>query len=227
MKNRKTLLSWSSGKDSAWTLHLLRHDPDVDVVGLVTTVNEVHDRVAMHAVRVGLLRRQAAAVGVPLRLVPIPHPCSNEEYEAAMGALIKEALAEGIETMAFGDLFLEDIRAYRESRLKDTGMTPIFPIWGLPTDDLARNMVEAGLRARVTCVDPKQMPREFAGRVFDRDFLKDLPDSVDPCGERGEFHSFAFDGPVFAEPVGVTLGEIVERDGFVFADLMPADAPSA
>lgn len=223
MTPRKTLLSWSSGKDSTWTLHLLRRDPDIEVVGLVTTVNEVHDRVAMHAVRVELLRRQAAAVGVPLRLVPIPHPCSNEQYEAAMGALIEEALREGIDTMAFGDLFLEDIRAYRESRLDGTGMTPIFPIWGLPTDELARDMVAAGLRARVTCVDPKQMPREFAGRVFDGDFLNDLPDSVDPCGERGEFHSFAFDGPVFAEPVGVALGEIVERDGFVFADLTPAD----
>ena len=224
MTPRKTLLSWSSGKDSTWTLHLLRRDPDIEVVGLVTTVNEVHNRVAMHAVRVELLRRQAAAVGVPLRLVPIPHPCSNEQYEAAMGALIEEALGEGIDTMAFGDLFLEDIRAYRESRLDGTGMSPIFPIWGLPTDELARDMVAAGLRARVTCVDPKQMPREFAGRVFDGEFLKDLPDSVDPCGVNGEFHSFAFDGPVFAKPVGVALGEIVERDGFVFADLTPADS---
>jgi len=215
---RKTLLSWSSGKDSAWTLHVLRQR-GVEVVGLVTTVNETFARVAMHAVRETLLERQAEAAGLPLWRVSIPHRCSNEEYEKAVGGAIGRARAEGILAIAFGDLFLADIRAYREKQLAGTGVEPLFPIWGRPTAALAREMVTAGVRARITCVDPKQMPRDFIGRTFDGDLLDELPEGVDPCGERGEFHTFCCAGPMFREPIEVVLGEITERDGFVFADL--------
>jgi len=216
----ETLLSWSSGKDSAWSLNVLRQRGEVEVVGLLTTVNSAYERVAMHAVRVALLEAQAKATGLPLWKVPIPSPCSNAEYEEVMGKVIREALAQGITAMAFGDLFLEDIRRYRETQLAGTGLTPLFPIWGVPTDALAREMLAAGLRARLTCVDPKQMPKAFAGREFDEALLAELPPSVDPCGERGEFHTFAYDGPMFRHPVPVRSGEIVERDGFVFADLI-------
>ncbi len=219
---RRALLSWSSGKDSAWCLHVLRQRADLEVVGLVTTVNETHGRVAMHAVREALLERQAAAAGLPLWRVPIPSPCSNAQYEEAMERVLVSAVAEGISGMAFGDLFLEDIRRYREARLAGTGIEPIFPLWGLPTDVLARTMVRAGLRARITCVDPAQLPAHFAGREFDETLLSTLPVGVDPCGERGEFHTFAYGGPMFRSVVGVRSGETVERDGFVFADLTPA-----
>lgn len=225
----RAILSWSSGKDSAWALHVLRQRGEVDVVALLTTVNRVHDRVAMHAVRVELLRAQARAAGLPLWEVPIPSPCSNAEYEAAMGAAMERAKREGIDTVAFGDLFLEDIRRYREERLRPVGMTPIFPIWGIPTADLARDMVAAGLRAKLTCVDPKQLPeaRTFVGRDFDARLLSELPASVDPCGERGEFHTFAYAGPMFYGPVPVRTGEVVERDGFVFADLLALPFPES
>jgi len=219
---RRVLLSWSSGKDSAWCLHILRQRKDVAVVGLATTVNETYGRVAMHAVREVLLQRQAEAAGLPLWRVPIPSPCSNAQYEAAMERVVASAVAEGISGMAFGDLFLEDIRRYREARLAGTGVEPIFPLWGLPTDALARAMVGGGLRARITCVDPAQLPAHFAGREFDGTLLTLLPPGVDPCGERGEFHTFAYAGPMFCSPVAVQGGEIVERDGFVFADLTPA-----
>jgi len=218
----RALLCWSSGKDSAWTLHVLRQRHDVEVVGLLTTINQAYERVAMHAVRVALLEAQADAVGLPLWQVPIPSPCSNQEYEAAMGKAIQRALDAGITAMAFGDLFLEDVRRYRETQLAGTGLTPIFPIWSLPTDALARDMVAAGLRARLTCVDPKQLAASFAGRDFDAALLDELPAGVDPCGERGEFHTFAYDGPMFRHPVPVRTGEIVTRDGFVFADLLTA-----
>src|SRR5712692_3866223 len=219
----KTLLSWSSGKDSAWSLHVLRTRQDAEVVGLLTTINEAYSRVAMHAVRVELLEAQAKAVGLPLWKIPIPSPCSNAEYEAAMLAAIQRAKAEGINTFAFGYLFLEEIRRYREECLSGTGISPLFPIWASPTRELVREMIDAGLRARVTCVDPKQLPASFVGREFDAQFLADLPPNVDPCGERGEFHTFAYDGPMFRYPVPVQLGEIVEREGFVFADLLPQD----
>ena len=215
----KTLVSWSSGKDSAWMVHVLRQRGDVEIGALLTTINESAQRVAMHAVRVELLEAQAIAVGVPLWKIPIPSPCSNEEYEAAMRTAIERAKAEGISGIAFGDLFLEDIRRYREEFLRGTGISPMFPIWSAPTAQLAREMIGAGLRARLTCVDPKQLPGSFVGREFDAEFLAELPAGVDPCGERGEFHTFAYDGPVFRQAVPVRLGEIIERDGFVFADL--------
>ena len=215
----KTLLSWSSGKDSAWALHVLRSNPELEVVGLLTTINEQFERVAMHAVRVQLLRAQAAAAGLPLTEVGLPWPCSNEQYEAVMATAIEQAKASGITVMAFGDLFLEDIRQYRVQKLEGTGIRPVFPLWGLPTNELARTMIDGGLRARLTCVDPRKLPQDFAGREFDAALLAALPASVDPCGERGEFHSFAYAGPMFKIAVPIQTGEVVERDGFVFADL--------
>jgi uncharacterized protein (TIGR00290 family) len=222
MPRTKTLLAWSSGKDSAWSLHVLRAAADVEVVGLLTTINQAFDRVAMHAVRSELLRAQAAAAGLPLWTVPIPWPCSNDAYEAAMSAALERARGEGIGAVAFGDLFLEDIRRYREERMAATGLTPLFPLWGRPTEPLAREMIAGGLRARLTCVDPRSLDARFAGRDFDATFLAELPATVDPCGERGEFHSFAYDGPMFARPIPIRSGEVVTRDGFVFADLVPA-----
>ena len=216
----KAVLAWSSGKDSAWALHVLRQQREVEVVGLLTTLNEHFDRVAMHAVRSELLRIQATAVGLPLFSVPIPWPCSNEAYEAAMADAVNKLRNVGVSVMAFGDLFLEDVRKYREEKLLGTGIEPIFPLWGLPTPALARDMIGGGLRARLTCIDPKQLSVEFAGREFDADLLDSLPASVDPCGERGEFHSFAYEGPMFEHPVAIRTGEVVERDGFVFADLL-------
>ncbi|MBU6441631.1 MAG: adenine nucleotide alpha hydrolase [Betaproteobacteria bacterium] len=218
---RKTLLSWSSGKDSAWALHVLRQDPTVELAGLFCTVNQVFERVAMHGVRIELLRQQAAAVGLPLSLIEIPYPCSNDEYARVMDAFVREARGLGVETFAFGDLFLEDVRRFREQGLEGTGITPVFPLWGLPTGALAATMVASGLRALITCIDPARLDRRFAGRAYDASFLAELPEGVDPCGEFGEFHSFAFEGPMFEHPVRVSIGETVERDGFVFTDLLP------
>jgi uncharacterized protein (TIGR00290 family) len=220
----KALLAWSSGKDSAWSLHVLRGRPDVEVVGLLTTVNEAYDRVAMHAVRTSLLEAQAEAAGLPLTTVTIPSPCPNDVYEAAMAEALSEARLRGVEAVAFGDLFLEDIRRYRESRMEGTGLVPLFPLWQRPTRALADEMLAGGLKAFLTCVDPRACPPAFAGRAFDRALLDELPASVDRCGENGEFHTFAWDGPMFRHPVAVRGGEVVERDGFVFADLLPAEA---
>ena len=215
----RVAISWSSGKDSAWSLHLLRQDPSFEVVALFTTLNEQFDRVAMHAVRRELLEQQAESLGLPLWTIPLPWPCSNEEYESRMTSLCARAIAEGVQAMAFGDLFLTDIRAYREKQLAGTGIEPMFPVWQIPTADLARTMIASGLRAKITCVDPRVLPAEFAGRDFDSQFLADLPPTIDPCGENGEFHSFVYDAPGFRQPINVSVGEIVERDGFVFADL--------
>lgn len=223
----KALLSWSSGKDSAWTLHVLRQKGDVQVVALLTTVNQVYDRVAMHAVRTELLRAQAQAAGLPLWTVPIPSPCTNADYEAAMSAAMGRARDAGIGVVAFGDLFLEDIRRYREEKLSGTGLRPVFPVWGIPTGVLARDMIAGGLRARLTCIDPKKLAPHFAGREFDAALLDELPSSVDPCGERGEFHTFAYAGPMFRQPIALRGGEVVEREGFVFADLIPEPLPEA
>jgi len=217
----RVLVAWSSGKDSAFTLHVLR-EQGVEVVGLLTTVNEAFERVAMHAVRLSLLRAQAEAAGLPLVEVRIPWPCPNEAYEAAMARALTGAREQGATAVAFGDLFLEDVRRYREERMKGSGLEPLFPLWGRPTGPLALEMIERGQKAVLTCVDPRVLPREFAGRAFDAALLRELPEGVDPCGENGEFHSFAWDGPAFRRPVRVRLGEVVEREGFVFADLLPA-----
>ncbi len=217
---KRVLLSWSSGKDSAWALHLLRRDPEVQVCGLVTTLNSEFDRVAMHGVRRNVLEAQARAAGLPLWIVPLPWPCSNEIYEQRMAELCERAVAHGIDAVAFGDLFLEEIRAYREKQLAPTGLEPLFPVWDIPTDTLAQQMIAAGLRARLACVDSKQLPASFAGREFDAALLHDLPASVDPCGERGEFHTCVYAGPMFTEPVALETGVVVERDGFVFTDLL-------
>jgi uncharacterized protein (TIGR00290 family) len=216
----KTLLSWSSGKDAAWALHLLREQGEVEVVGLLTTTNQAFDRVAMHGVREDLLEAQAEAVGLPLWKVPLPWPCSNEVYETLMSQACSEAVRQGIECVAFGDLFLEDVRNYRIEKLKGTGLKPLFPLWDMDTAMLARAMVAAGLKATLACVDPRILDENFAGRNFDQTLLAELPASVDPCGERGEFHTFVWDGPMFNWPILIQHGEVVVRDGFVFADLV-------
>ena len=222
----KVLLSWSSGKDAAYALHRLRRDPRVEVVALLSTINAAADRVAMHAVRRSLLERQAEAVGVPLLVTPLPSPCSNEAYDAAMTSALAEARGLGVEAVAFGDIFLEDVRRYREERMRATGLATLFPLWGEPTPRLAAEMIDAGTRAVLTCVDPRVLDPSFAGRDFDRRLLAELPPSVDPCGEHGEFHSFAWNVPAFRHPVPVAVGETVLRDGFVFADLgSPPAAP--
>ena len=200
-------------------LHVLKRDPSVEIGGLLTTMNEQFDRVAMHAVRRRLLEAQANAAGIPLRTVPLPWPCTNDEYESRMRTAVSQAVAEGFTQVAFGDLFLEDVRKYREEKLSGTGLSPLFPIWGIPTDELAAEMVDSGLRSVLTCINPKHLDRSFAGRQFNRSLLSDLPASVDKCGERGEFHSFAWDGPMFDRPVPISVGEVVDRDGFVFADV--------
>ena len=218
----KTLVSWSSGKDSAWTVHVLRQRSDVEIGALLTTINESAQRVAMHAVRIDVLRAQADAIGAPLWLVPIPSPCPNEVYERAMAQAVVRAVREGFTHAAFGDLFLEDIRRYREERLAGSGLTPIFPLFDAEptyTRRLAREMVAAGVRARITCVNPRVMDRSFAGREFDAALLDELPRSIDPCAERGEFHTCAYAGPMFSRPIPVETGITIERDGYVFTDL--------
>ncbi len=217
---KRTLLSWSSGKDSAWSLHVLRQRAEYEVVGLLTTFNEAADRVAMHAVRRELVERQAAGAGPPLCAVSLPWPCSNEEYESLMAQTCAKAVAQGIEAIAFGDLFLEDVRAYREKQMKDTGLEPIFPLWGLPTRALAKEMIAAGTRAKLTCIDTEKLDPSFVGREFDEALLSDLPEGVDHCGERGEFHSFVYAGPMLDAVLPVSVGETVVRDQFVFADLI-------
>jgi len=217
---RKTLLSWSSGKDSAWALHLLRQQQGIEVCGLVTTFNTSANRVAMHAVRRSLVEAQAESVGLALWQVELPWPCSNAEYEERMAAVCRRAVAEGITAVAFGDLFLEEIRAYREKQLAGTGLEPLFPVWGIPTAALGREMIRAGQKALITCVDPSKLDESYAGRSYDDGLLDALPASVDPCGENGEFHTFVHDGPVFSRGLEVRSGEIVKRDGFVFADVV-------
>lgn len=215
----KIALSWSGGKDSAWALHLLRQQAEYEVVALVTTLNSHFNRVAIHGFREELLDAQAASIGLPLWKIPLPWPCTNEDYEARMRAVCDRATAEELVGFAFGDLFLEEIRAYREKMLAPTGLKPIFPVWGIPTDGLARTMIAGGLRARLTCVDLKHLDARFAGRDFDDSLLRDLPASVDPCGERGEFHTFVYDAPVFREPVACRYDHTVERDGYAYAEL--------
>lgn len=218
---KKIWLSWSSGKDSAWSLHILRQQRGNEIAGLLTTINSAFDRVAMHSSRRTLVEMQAEAARVPLIAVPLPWPCSYEDYACAMRAVCEQAVNQGIQAIAFGDLFLQDIRAYRERQLKDTGLEPLFPLWHLPTDVLAREMIQGGLRARLVCIDPKKLPPEFVGREFDEELLQAFPAGIDPCGENGEFHSFVYAGPMFDHEIPVTTGERVYRDGFWFADLLP------
>ncbi len=220
---KRTLLSWSSGKDSAWSLYLLRKQNDCEVVGLLTTFNQQANRVAMHAVRRSLVEAQAEEAGVPLWDVDLPWPCSNADYENIMKETCESAVRAGIESIAFGDLFLTEIRAYREKQLKISGLQPIFPVWGMPTRELAHSMINSGVRAKLTCVDPKFLAPEFAGREFDEQLLSDLPPQIDPCGENGEFHTFVYAGPMFRHDLSIEVGEMVSRDGFVFADLTLAD----
>ena len=218
---RKVLLSWSSGKDSAWTLHLLRQQPGIEVVALFTTFNSVADRVAMHAVRRVLVEAQAERTGLPLWAVGLPWPCSNLDYEERMRAVCQRATEEGITAVAFGDLFLQDIRDYRVKQLEGSGLEPLFPVWKIPTEKLGREMIAAGVKAKITCVDPSKLAKSFAGRDYDLSLLDALPAEIDPCGENGEFHTFVSDSPVFSRPIAVRSGEVVERDGFVFADVLP------
>ncbi|MFZ0592279.1 MAG: ATP-binding protein [Bryobacteraceae bacterium] len=218
---KRVALSWSTGKDSAWTLHLLRQTSGIQVAALITTFNTAADRVAMHAVRRRLVETQAHLAGIPLWPVELPWPCANSVYEDRMGAVCRRALAENVTAIAFGDLFLEDIRSYRERQLQGTGLEPMFPVWHIPTRELASEMIRTGVKAKVTCVDPRKLDRSFAGRDFESKFLDQLPPEVDPCGENGEFHTFVYDAPVFSHPIEVETGEILERDGFVFADVLP------
>jgi uncharacterized protein (TIGR00290 family) len=224
MPHPKAWLAWSSGKDSAWVLHILRESAEVEIVGLLTTVTEAFGRVSMHGVRETLLEAQAEALGLPLHRVPIPALCTDEAYDAAMRAALQRARADGVTQVVFGDIFLDDVRAYREDRLREVGMVARFPLWMRDTESLARDMIGGGLRALLTCVDPRKVPREMAGRPYDERLLASLPQSVDPCGENGEFHTFLWDGPIFARPVDVRLGETVERDGFVYTDLLPRES---
>jgi uncharacterized protein (TIGR00290 family) len=215
---KRVLVSWSSGKDSAWTLHVLRQRGDCEIVGLLTTVNMEFDRVAMHGTRRSVLEAQGRAAGLPLWVVPLPWPCSNEDYEQRMREVCDRAVSEGVNAIAFGDLFLTDIRAYREAQLQSTGLQPLFPLWQQPTATLAREMIAHGLRAKLTCVDTKQLAADFAGREFDEELLAELPLGIDPCGERGEFHTCVYAGPMFHSPIPLEPGELVTRDGFAYAD---------
>jgi uncharacterized protein (TIGR00290 family) len=217
----RVVLSWSSGKDSAWTLHLLRQRPDIHVVALLTTFNSEANRVAMHAVRRELVKEQAERTGIPLWAVELPWPCSNLDYEERMRAVCQRAIDEKVTAVAFGDLFLQDVRDYRVRQLHGTGLEPLFPLWQIPTEQLGRDMIAAGVRAKITCVDPAKLAKSFAGREYDLELLRALPAGIDPCGENGEFHTFVYDAPVFSSPIQVQAGVVIERDGFVFADFLP------
>jgi uncharacterized protein (TIGR00290 family) len=217
----KVILSWSSGKDSAWTLHLLRQQPNIQIAALLTTFNSQANRVAMHAVRRALVEMQAERAGIPLWAVELPWPCSNLEYEDRMRAACQRATAEGITAVAFGDLFLQDVRDYRVRQLQGSGLEPLFPVWQIPTQELSQEMIAAGVKAKITCVDPGKLAKSFVGQDYDSRWLETLPAGIDPCGENGEFHTFVYDAPVFSSPLAVRTGEVVERDGFVFADVLP------
>jgi uncharacterized protein (TIGR00290 family) len=214
-------MSWSTGKDSAWALYQLQNQPEYELAGLFCTINKEYSRTAMHAVRLELLQMQALSIGLPLDIIEIPNRCSNAEYETIMQRFVNDTKSRSVECFAFGDLFLEDIRAYRIDKLTGTGITPVFPLWNQATDRLSMEMIEGGLKAVITCVDPKQLAKNFVGQIYNQAFLNALPDSVDPCGENGEFHSFVFDAPMFKEKIDISVEEIVERDGFIFADIQP------
>lgn len=222
----KALVAWSSGKDSAWALHEVRRTGEVEIVGALTTVTETFGRVSVHGLREELLRAQLDVCGLAATIVRIPHPCPNDIYEREMAAAMADALARGITHVVFGDLFLEDVRRYREDRLKPIGITPRFPLWHRPTDALAREMILSGVEAHLVAVDLKKLPPRFAGRRFDQSLLDELPPDVDPCGENGEFHTFVAAGPMLRHTVPVVRGETVERDGMAYADLLPASGGS-
>jgi uncharacterized protein (TIGR00290 family) len=214
------LLSWSSGKDSAWTLQALKLNPKYEIKGLFTTVTEAFGRVSMHGVRIELLQTQAKAIGLPLHLIRLPYPCSNDQYESIMQEFVKSILALGINHMAFGDIYLEDVRRYREEKLNSSGITPLFPIWGQTSGEISRGLISSDFEAYITCLNPNQIPKWFIGQKYNQDFLTQIPPSVDPCGENGEFHTFVTNGPIFKKPLDVIVGEIVSRDGFLYADLL-------
>jgi uncharacterized protein (TIGR00290 family) len=218
----KAIMSWSTGKESAFALHQIRQNGEVEIVAVMTTISSAFDRVSMHGVREVLLDRQTEALGLPCWKISIPSPCPNEVYEREMASMLDQARRDGVTHVVFGDIFLEDLRAYREKRLAEVGMIAVFPLWKRDTKALAGEMIASGLRATITCIDPRKLHRSFAGRTFDDGFVADLPSGVDPCGENGEFHSFAWAGPMFDKTIPVATGEVVERDGFVFADVMPA-----
>jgi uncharacterized protein (TIGR00290 family) len=219
---KRLILSWSGGKDSAWTLHKLQRSGEYEIVALYTSINSQFDRIAIHGVRRELVESQAKAAGLPLWTVPLPWPCTNADYEQCMLPLFSRAIDERVEVVAFGDLFLQDIRSYREKQLVNTGLQPLFPLWQVPTLQLADDMISGGLLARLVCVDPRHLDPAFAGRDFDRQLLRELPSTVDPCGENGEFHTFVYDGPMFDGPIPLTVGDTIHRDSFVYADLLPA-----
>lgn len=218
---KRILLSWSSGKDSAWALHLIRQDSRIELLGLFTVVNQRYNRVSMHGTRLEMLQQQAKAVGLPLQTINLPDPCTNEQSDAIMHQFVMESAANGIECMAFGDLFLNDIRQYRENQLRGTGIEPIFPLWGIPTGELAEQMLSAGLEAYVSSVDLKKLQSRFAGRKWSRELIAEFPQDCDPCGENGEIHTVVVDGPIFQKAVPTIVGEIVERNGFAYADIIP------
>ena len=220
---KKTLLSWSSGKDSAWALYVLRLDPTVDVVGLFSVVNERYNRVSMHSTRTELLSRQAEAAGLALHTINLPDPCTIERSDELMGEFVAGAASMGTECIAFGDLFLEDVRRYREGQLAGSGIEPLFPLWQIPTVELAEQMLAADLEAYISSVDLKKLPASFAGRRWSRDLLKELPPGVDPCGENGEIHTIVVAGPMFEKRIEVEIGEVVQRGGFAYADVIPID----
>lgn len=219
MKRNKILISWSTGKDSAYALHKIQKIGNQDVVGIFSTITEEYDRVAMHATRHELLKKQAKQVGLPLHLITIPSLCTNEVYEERMKIFLDHAACLGVTHIIFGDLFLEEVRRHREVMLSAMNIKPLFPLWGNDTKNLAKEMIDVGMKAIVTCIDPRKLDRSFAGRQFDEQFLRDLPSEVDRCGEYGEFHTFVYDGPMFCSSIPISVGEVVERNGFIFADV--------
>jgi uncharacterized protein (TIGR00290 family) len=221
MEKKKTLLSWSSGKDSAWALHLLRQDPRIELLGLLTVMNQKYSRVSMHATRLEMVHRQAEAVCLPIETISLPDPCTNEQCDAIMRKFVTESASKRIECMAFGDLFLEDVRKYRETQLQDTGIDPVFPLWGIPTSDLAEQMLSAGLEAYVSSVDLGRLPSRFAGQRWSRNLIAEFPKDCDPCGENGEIHTVVVGGPMFKRRIEVEIGEVVQQDGFAYADIIP------
>lgn len=221
--SKKTLVSWSTGKDCAWALHLLRQNPEFEVVGLFCSINKVFNRVALHGVRTELLKQQAKCIGLPLEIIDLPYPCTDEDYISAMTAFMDKAQGNGIECLAFGDLFLQSVRDYREAFFLKSKLIPIFPIWGMSTEILSKEMLSSGLKAIITCVDSQHLTKDFSGRTYDDSFLGDLPGQVDPCGENGEFHSFVFDGPMFQQKLNLSIGETLLRNRVYFTDLLPLE----